>query len=200
MNLSIYEWIGYIGSAIVLISFMMTSVVKLRLVNMAGSVITMIYGFMIQAYPTVVLNGVLLIINLIHLLRVINQSDVYAMVPTDAKDPMYRYFLDYYKEDILNFFPDFKVPDKADEIYFICCNARPASLLICRKISEYAVEILLDYSIPKYRDYSLGQYQFRQLANKGYHKAVFHGEYEKHIKYLNKMGFIKEGDDYVKTW
>ena len=47
MNLSIYEWIGYIGSAIVLISFMMTSVVKLRLVNMAGSVITMIYGFMI---------------------------------------------------------------------------------------------------------------------------------------------------------
>ena len=200
MNITIYELIGYLGSALVLISFMMTSVVKLRLFNMAGAVITMIYGFLIQAYPTVVLNGVLLIINLIHLLRVVNQSDVYAMVPIHTGDPMYQYFLEYYGKDILKFFPDFDPEVEADEIYFICCNTVPAGLLICRRASEYTVEILLDYSTPQYRDYSIGQYQFRQLTHKGYHKAVFHGEYEKHTKYLSKMGFVKEGEDYVKMW
>lgn len=200
MNSMIYELIGYLGSALVLISFMMTSVVKLRLFNMVGSVITMIYGFMIQAYPTVLLNGVLLIINLVQLVRVANQSDVYAMVPTHTEDPMYKYFLEYYGKDILKFFPDFDPKVVADEVYFICCNTTPASLLICRRVSEYAVEILLDYSIPQYRDYSIGQYQFRQLTHKGYHKAIFHGEYEKHTKYLDKMGFVKDGQDYVKTW
>ena len=200
MNITIYELIGYLGSALVLISFMMTSVVRLRLFNMAGSLVTMIYGFMIHAYPTVVLNGALLVINVIHLLRVANHSDIYSLVPTNTEDPMYKYFLEYHGKDILKFFPDFDPNVEADEVYFICCNSVLASLLICRRVSEYTVEILLDYSIPEYRDYSIGQYQFRQLTHKGYHKAVFHGEYEKHTKYLTKMEFVKEGDDYVKMW
>ena len=179
---------------------MMTSVVKLRIVNMVGSLVTLCYGLAIQAYPTVALNGVLVLINLIQLVRVINQSDEYQMVATDQKDPMFLYFLEQYGEDIRKFFPDFDPSVVGDEVYFVCCNAVPASLFIARRQSEYALEILLDYSIPKFRDYSIGLYQFRQLTNKGYHKAIFHGEYEKHTKYLNKMGFIKEGDDYIKTW
>ena len=200
MDLSVYELIGYIGSAVVLISFMMTSVVKMRIVNIIGALVCLVYGVLIQAYPTVALNGVLILINLFQLIRVVNQSDEYQMVATDQKDPMFLYFLEHYGDDIRQFFPDFDPSVVADEVYFVCCNAVPAGLLIARRRSEYALEILLDYSIPRYRDYSIGQYQFRQLTNKGYHKAIFHGEYEKHTKYLNKMGFIKEGEDYVKTW
>ena len=200
MNLSVYELIGYIGSLIVLISIMMSSVVKLRIVNVIGAIVSLVYGLLIHAYPIVALNGVLVLINIVLLIRVVSQSDEYQMVATDVNDPMYQYFLEYYGQDILQFFPDFDPQVQADEIYFVCCNAVPAGLLIARRMSEYAVEILLDYSIPKYRDYSLGQYQFRQLTHKGYHKAVFHGKYEKHIKYLDKMGFIKEGNNYIKTW
>ncbi len=200
MNMSVYELIGYIGSALVLVSFMMSSVVKLRIVNIIGALVSLIYGILIQAYPTVALNGVLILINLVQLMRVANQSDEYQMVATDTQDPMFLYFVEHYGEDIRLFFPEFDPQVVADEIYFVCCNAVPAGLLIARRQSEYVLEILLDYSIPKYRDYSLGQYQFRQLTNKGYHKAVFHGTYEKHIKYLDKMGFIKEGEEYVKTW
>ena len=40
MNTStIIEAVGYVGSALVLVSFLMTSVVKLRVVNAAGSLI-----------------------------------------------------------------------------------------------------------------------------------------------------------------
>ena len=172
MNLSVYELIGYMGSAVVLISFMMTSVVKMRIVNIIGALVCLVYGVLIQAYPTVALNGVLILVNLFQLIRVVNQSDEYQMVATDQKDPMFLYFLEHYGDDIRQFFPDFDPSVVADEVYFVCCNAVPAGLMIAR----------------------------RRLTNKGYHKAIFHGEYEKHTKYLNKMGFIKEGEDYVKTW
>ncbi len=200
MNMSVYELIGYIGSAIVLVSFMMSSVVKLRIINIIGGLISLIYSVLIHAYPTVLLNAALITINLVQLIRVANHSDEYQMVATNVEDSMFRYFVEHYGEDIRQFFPEFDPQVVADEIYFVCCNAVPAGLLIARRQSEYVLEILLDYSIPKYRDYSLGQYQFRQLTNKGYHKAVFHGTYEKHTKYLDKMGFIKEGEEYVKTW
>ena len=85
MNLSVYELIGYMGSAVVLISFMMTSVVKMRIVNIIGALVCLVYGVLIQAYPTVALNGVLILINLFQLIRVVNQSDEYQMVATDQK-------------------------------------------------------------------------------------------------------------------
>lgn len=53
----ILEIIGYIGSAFVLISFLMATVIKLRIVNSIGSIISVVYGLLIHAYPTVVMNA-----------------------------------------------------------------------------------------------------------------------------------------------
>lgn len=64
------EIFGYIGTALVLTSMMMTSVVKLRVVNMCGSFISMIYAIITKAWPVVLLNAGLIIINAIQLIRV----------------------------------------------------------------------------------------------------------------------------------
>ena len=61
------EIFGYIGTALVLLSMMMTSVVKLRMVNMSGSLISIIYSYLIHAWPVVFLNTGLFIINAIQL-------------------------------------------------------------------------------------------------------------------------------------
>lgn len=68
------EIFGYIGTALVLLSMMMTSVVKLRVVNMCGSLISMIYAVIVQTWPVVLLNLGLLIINGIQLIRMKKQS------------------------------------------------------------------------------------------------------------------------------
>lgn len=57
------ELLGYLGSALVVCSMLMTSVVRLRLVNMAGSVLSAVYGLIIGAYPLVLMNACLLAIN-----------------------------------------------------------------------------------------------------------------------------------------
>ncbi len=63
------EVFGYIGTGLVLLSMMMTSVVKLRLINMAGSLISMIYAIICVTWPVVLLNLGLILINGTQLLR-----------------------------------------------------------------------------------------------------------------------------------
>lgn len=63
------EIFGYIGSALVLLSMMMTSVTKLRVINMCGSVISGIYAALCNAWPVVFLNVGLVLINAVQLIR-----------------------------------------------------------------------------------------------------------------------------------
>lgn len=63
------EIFGYTGTALVVISMMMTSVNKLRIVNMCGSVISAIYSGICDAWPIVVLNVCLILINSFQLIK-----------------------------------------------------------------------------------------------------------------------------------
>lgn len=48
----IIEMAGYLGSVLVIVSMLMTSVRKLRVVNAVGAGIFTIYALLIQSYPT----------------------------------------------------------------------------------------------------------------------------------------------------
>ena len=63
------EIFGYIGTGLVILSMMMTSVSKLRAFNMCGAVISAIYSAHYHAWPVVVLNVCLFCINGFHLVR-----------------------------------------------------------------------------------------------------------------------------------
>jgi len=58
------EVIGYIGMALVIISFLFKKLRWLRLFNLLGGLCCMIYGFMTETYPTAFLNLILVLINL----------------------------------------------------------------------------------------------------------------------------------------
>ena len=64
-----FEIIGYLGTALVLLSMAMTTLTRLRIVNIAGSVLSMIYSLFAAAYPVVLLNAGLIIINAVQLIR-----------------------------------------------------------------------------------------------------------------------------------
>lgn len=64
------EWIGYFASAFIVISLIMTSVVKLRIINTIGCVLFVIYGLSVGAYPVAFSNFLIIIINIYHLLRI----------------------------------------------------------------------------------------------------------------------------------
>lgn len=77
MNTAILiEIFGYIGSALVVISMLMTSIVKLRVINMIGSVISGIYAVICGAFPLAFMNACLIIINLYNLIKLKKEKKV----------------------------------------------------------------------------------------------------------------------------
>ena len=56
--------VGYIGMTLILYSFTITDMWKLRLVNSIGSIVWIIYGLGIMAGPTIMVNSCVLCIHL----------------------------------------------------------------------------------------------------------------------------------------
>jgi uncharacterized protein with PQ loop repeat len=71
MGLTLLEIVGYFASIVVLCSFVMKDVKKLRLVNMAGCLLFVIYGIMMPTFrlglPLIITNSAILIINFYYL-------------------------------------------------------------------------------------------------------------------------------------
>jgi len=65
MNL-LESW-GYLSMIIVLISMLMTDIRKLRIINSVACAMFIVYGYFHGAYPVVLMNTIVIIINLIKL-------------------------------------------------------------------------------------------------------------------------------------
>jgi hypothetical protein len=60
---------GWIGTALVLFSFTLNDIVKLRVVNAIGSIAWIVYGIQTQIIPTIFVNMCILIIHSIWLIK-----------------------------------------------------------------------------------------------------------------------------------
>ena len=195
----IIELVGYLGSAIVLISFLMTSVFKLRIVNTVGSLIFMTYALIIHSYPTAIMNFCLVLINIHFLWKMRHGGEKYELVPVDTHDDYLKYIIERQKSDILSFFPGIDLdPAKSDKAYIITCNGAPVGITMYREETPGEAYLTLDYTYPEYRDFSIGKFLVRQLKSLGIEKLIYQGPTENHLKYLNKLGFQLRGDRYEK--
>lgn len=64
---TIYEIVGIIGSALVLVSFLFKSPIWIRPINIVGCVILVVYGFLIGAMATWILNIGLCVVHIVYL-------------------------------------------------------------------------------------------------------------------------------------
>lgn len=68
-GISITEWVGYLAMTTVLISFLMKSVVKLRIINSVGCFVFVLYGFLLEplSKPIIITNTIIFGINIYYL-------------------------------------------------------------------------------------------------------------------------------------
>ena len=62
-----YEIIGTTASIIVLLSFVIEGERKIRLINLIGSIIFVVYGISINSFSICLLNGILILIHIYYL-------------------------------------------------------------------------------------------------------------------------------------
>lgn len=193
------EMIGYLGSALVVASMLMSSVVKLRVINTIGSGIFAAYAVIIHSYPTALMNVCLVGINVYNLIKLTQKNQNYDLVEGTQGEGLLRYLLDYYRQDIQAYFPDFSADTPADLAYIVCHNGNPAGILLGISSGQGTLQVLLDYSTPTYRDCSIGAYLYSRLPSRGINTLVFPGTASKaHTAYLAKMGFTEKHGAYIK--
>ena len=201
MNQLVLEIIGYIGSALVLVSFLMTTVIKLRIVNSIGSVFCILYGFLIHAYPTVLMNVCLLLINCYYLIKLFRHREDFSIIKSEYSEGCTQFFIDDNMEDIKLFFPDFAdVIKKSNFVRLVFCKNQIVGLFAAIQNEDNNLCVLLDYTVKQYRDYAVGYHLFAGLKEEGIRRVEFQQKANNHMKYLKKMGFKKagNGDGFVK--
>ncbi len=185
------ELFGYLGSTLVVVSMLMASLVKLRVINTIGSVISAIYALIIGSFPLALMNVCLIVINLYGLFRLLKTPQQYDIVPCGVEDCFVRYFLEKHQADISGFFPDIqKDALAADAAYLVCCNGDPAGLVLGRDLGDGQMDLILDYSVPAYRDCSVGQFLYANLKAHDVRILRFSRKAtQAHVDYMKKMGF-----------
>lgn len=189
----IYELVGYVASVLIAISLMMSSILRLRLINLAGAVFFTAYGLLIRAYPVAAVNAFIVVVNLYYLYEIYTTREYFTLMEVRPNSAYLRSFLDYYQAEIEKFLPDFAFqPERADLIFFVLRNMVPAGLFIGEVRGERLL-VNLDFVIPGYRDFKTGEFVFRRHASlftgKGIRVITSRPGRLAHEKYLRRMGF-----------
>jgi len=201
MNIDSVELIGYFGSILVAISFMLRSLLRLRIINLVGALFFTIYGVLLGAYPVSFLNGLIVCIDLYYLIQMWRQKDFFTFLEVSANSEYLRAFVEFHKKDIAEIIPSYTHKSAEDLLcFFILRNMMPAGLFIVKVQGEEAL-VQLDYVIPNYRDFQVARFIFEENAaffiQRGIRRFVSEGGSAIHQRYLDKMEFVNKAGIYV---
>jgi len=200
MDLSYLHIIGYTASIIIAISMTMSSIVKFRIINLAGATLFCTYGILIGALPVALLNSFIIMVDIFYLVKIFSKKEAFDILWVRSDNKYLLRFLDYYQKDIQRFFPTFSYkPELNTHSFFILRNMAVAGLFLGRRIDKTVLYVGLDYVIAEYRDFKNGKFIFHRLQDKiiadGFSKIITKGYTPQHKKYLKKLGFIHVRED-----
>ncbi|MDO6679849.1 YgjV family protein [Shewanella sp. 4_MG-2023] len=75
---TLWEWVGYLASAVVAISLMMANIKKLRWWNLIGAALFVAYGLAIGAIPVALVNFFIVLIDIYYLIKLYKEPEASA--------------------------------------------------------------------------------------------------------------------------
>ena len=195
---TIYTLVGYAGSALIVVSLSMTSVLKLRVLGLLGAITFLVYGLLIGAVPIVVTNVVIIGIHSYYLFRVRTSHEYFSLLEVVPTSRYLAEFFSFFESDIEKYFPEFHYqPDESDVALLVLRNMVPAAVLVGHPSDESTLTLIVDYAIPRYRDFKVGKYLLDAkrgwFLENGWTKLRAHPDTESYANYLVKMNFGQSG-------
>lgn len=198
---------GYVASLLLAISLIVNNDLKFRWLNTLGCVAFIVYGILIHAFPVILTNSILLVINLYYLIKIYRTDENFDLLEINKQDKIVQKFLSFYRSDIDAYFPEYNIQSKGEEIMFVVLRDLVIANIFSATISDDGNALVnINYTVPKYRDYKVGKFIFETenkfLISKGVKCIVYTKVFNKnHEQFLKVMGFkkaSKEGIDYIK--
>lgn len=196
------EVIGYIASGLIILSITQKSILRLRLLGLAGGLIFLVYAMLIEAYPIAAVNIIASSIHLWRLRKLVRRKgEVFRILPVPPDSRYLLDFLEFYRDEIQGHFqPEFEFAATPDLLTaFVLRDMVPAGLLIGDRRPDGSFEVKLDFVIPQYRDFKIGTYVYSRASTLFGDEApsvVWATASNKdHAAYLRRMGFSRCVDD-----
>ena len=191
--------IGYVASVIIALSMTLNSIVKFRWVNLTGALILTLYAILINAVPIVVLDGFIAGVDIYYLIKIYNKKELFTTLEVRGSNKYLLNFLKFYDKEIQKFFPGFKYKPELNTVsFFILRNMAVAGIFLAHKEGSSELRVGLDFVIPQYRDYKNAKFVFHRLNKKftddGIKNIIVLPQTYDHIKYLKRVGFIKNDE------
>jgi hypothetical protein len=191
--------LGYLASVLLAISLIVNNDLKFRWLNTFGCLSFITYGILINAFPIILTNGILLFINLFYLVKIYRTEEDFDFLEFKTGDKLIEKFLSFHKADITAYFPAFNLYEEGSDISFaVLRDMVIANIFVATLTDDGIAEVRINYTVPKYRDYKVGKFIFEKekkyLVSKGVKQVVYSEVYNKqHESFLKTMGFTKSG-------
>jgi hypothetical protein len=196
------EVVGYLASALIILSITQKSILRLRVLGLVGGVTFLAYSLLIEAYPIAALNLVASSIHLWYLRKLVRRKEeIFRVLRVMPESRYLQDFLDFYRHEIQGHYqPEFDyVPSPNLVTAFVLRDMVPAGLLIGESRDDDTFEVKLDFVIPQYRDFKIGSFVYSDAS------SLFGGQSpssvwatasnKDHAAYLRRMGFARCADD-----
>lgn len=193
------EIFGYIGTALVVISMMMTSVIKLRIINMCGSVVSLIYAVCVNTWPVVVLNACLICINLVQTVRQLMKRRSVLALGADAGDATVQHLFGIWQKDFQKCYPEYSLRATEEwEIHILYVGKEPVGVLLgAQNGSRFHLRAL--YLVPAFRTKGVTVRALKALKEKGICVVTAYGHSPKRDRTLRRLGFVAHSDTLAKA-
>ena len=191
------EAVGYLGSALVIVSLLMTRILRLRVIGLMGATTFLIYGLLIGSLPIIITNVVIMVINITFLWRATHVTEWFSLLEVRPDSRYLDEFLQFHQEDILLHQPDWNGEVQDSDIVVLVLRDMQPAMAIVGTVGEGAMELRLDYAIPRFRDYRMGRFLYDSNAeffiDKNVTTITASTQTKHYARYLAKMGFIETG-------
>lgn len=210
------EIFGTAASLVIAASLMMRNLKRLRLINLAGSLMFALYGLGIKSLPVFLVNVFIVLIDAWYLRRLRLEVSAFSLLRAAPGDSAYlAEFLRFYAKDIARHVPGFSLEGPGGaaanggtaegagaeggaaggtEAVFVLRDLVPASLVVYRKRGEGVYDILLDYAVPASRDYKSAEFFFevasKEIAGGAEARFYTRSSVPVHERYLKRLGFV----------
>ncbi|GGI03157.1 hypothetical protein [Egicoccus halophilus] len=195
----LYELLGYLASALIVVSLLMTSVLRLRVIGLAGAITFTAYGLLIEAYPIAIANGAIVFIHVFHLRRMLRARATdawFEAVEVSPDSPVLRRFVDFHAEDARRFQPDFPGIRPEQLALLVLRDAVPVGVVLA-EVTGHEARVVLDYVTAEHRDLRPGRFVWIEsdaFTSRGVRRVTTTAPTDDHARYLDQVGFSRAED------
>ncbi|GAB4067708.1 hypothetical protein GCM10028777_24510 [Angustibacter speluncae] len=192
------EVIGWVGSAVLVLSLAQARVLRFRLLNLVASVVLTGYNAALGVWPMVAMNAVIAVLDAYHLVRLLRSRDdeaTYEVVRVRPDDEYLGHVLASHAADIDKHNPGWVAEPAGRSAFLVVRETETVGVVLVRDEGEGEGRVELDYVLPRFRDFSVGKFVYRhggRLTGQGLRRLVADTRMPDQDHYFPRVGFAPD--------